>query len=51
MRMSSDDVKAFPHFAQYVKTYMPQVASVGVVVQNITKFGSLTPSDFRHALR
>ena len=50
MRMSSDDVKTFPHFAQYVKTYMLQVASVGVVVQNIKKFGSLTPSAFRHAL-
>jgi hypothetical protein len=48
--MSQADVTRFPHFAGYVRTRMPEVINVPVIVRNMQRFGSLTREQLRHAL-
>jgi hypothetical protein len=50
MRMSSADEKSFPRFANYVKTAVPQLGGVPVIVNNMKKFGSLPRLEFKQAL-
>lgn len=50
MRISDEDAASFPRFAHYVKTSLPQVADVSIIEHNILRFGSLSRSQFRHAL-
>lgn len=50
MKMSDDDISNFPELARYVRRRIPDVLNVGVIVNNMKKFGSLSKSDLQHAL-
>jgi hypothetical protein len=50
MRLSDDDQNNHPKLAQYVRNKMPEVLFVPLIVKNIKKFGSLTRTEFQHAL-
>lgn len=51
MRISDADKGTFPKFAQYVRTKMPELTNVPVIVFNIKKHGSLSKEELRTALQ
>ncbi len=43
MRMSADDIKKYPQFYEYIRFKMPEVRSVGAIVNSIKKLAGKTP--------
>jgi hypothetical protein len=51
MKMSAANVSKYPKFAKYVKSSMPTVATVPLIVKNMKTYGSLDKADFVKALK
>ena len=51
MKMKPEDIANYPKFAHYVRYKIPELTSVGPVVQNLKTKGCLTEAEIRDALR
>jgi hypothetical protein len=49
--MLTSDMSKYPKIAEYVRRRMPQVINVPIIVRNMKKFGSLSKTELKTALK